>query len=224
MQAQGTQTSWRAWGRRWFATLVILFVWLPAADASAMGETLHQLWHGEEISVGVCSSVHIAMTPDLRASTLDAPQPATVAPPPCEEDATNKAVDDSELCSKLPEGMDVTGDVEARPAAPLPERPAFVAASLKEDILPLEPEDPYMCSASSENPDTCESHPPLPQLLTLEVSTTGALVRLEEVVRHPPERAQTLPLPHVRPRSLLGPAAGHARGLDPPPRASHSII
>lgn len=156
-----------------------------------------------------------AAPPDADAREPAAPAPELAAP--CEVDdedqggSPDEEVDPSELCSKLPEP-------EATEPEAAQDGPSFVPASLREDILPLEPEEPAMCTDSSENPDRCEPSPPLPQRLTLDAAASGVTWREAARPDHPGDSPRTLPLQAVSPHALLGPSAGWPRAPDQPPQ------
>ena len=222
--------------QRALALGALLVVCLPAGRLEASSAPLANLMWS---STGACLERiqgHLdaeAMTPDGRAFQMsidgqalreqwlvptradEAPEEA--APAPCEvadEDSgleTDEEVDPSELCSKLPEP-------EATEPEAAQDGPSFVPASLREDILPLEPEEPAMCTDSSENPDRCEPSPPLPQRLTLDAAASGVTWREAARPDHPDDSPRTLPLQAVSPRALLGPSAGWPRAPDQPPQ------
>lgn len=223
--------------RRASVLATLLLLCLPAANAHAAIGSLTDLILGDS---GVCfetsnveSETHeVGMSIDprtlqmsidaralqsiqLAAQSIDTSSEAQSEAQPCSvEDSTEQMPEDgAELCSKLPEQ-------EAQPEVePAFEPPAFVPASLEEDIVPLEPENPRSCSPSSEGPDRCEPFPPPPQQLSLDIHSNGALQLSELAATHPPERAQTLRLDPILAVSLLGPADGFPRGPDHPPRS-----
>lgn len=188
-----------------------LLVCLPAARLEASPLPIANIFWG---ATGAC--LDRAGATGLDAVTLAVEAHVVRESLADDEDAagcgeSEAGADPSELCSKLPDPEEA--------AAPDAQQPAFVAASLEDDILPLEPEDPYMCSASSEDPDRCESSPPLPGQLLLEAAGDGATWRPLTRRARPPTRVHTLPLQLITPRSLLGPATGWARAPDQPPRS-----
>lgn len=221
--------------RRASVLATLLLLCLPAANAHAAIGSLTNLILGDS---GVCfetgsaeAETHevgmsidprtLQMSIDARAlqniqiaaQSIDTSSATQSEAQPCGvEPSTDLAQEDgAELCSKLPE--------EAQPEVePTFEPPAFVPASLEEDIVPLEPVNPRSCSPSSEGPDRCEPFPPLQQQLSLDIHSNGALQLAELAATHPPVRVQTIRLSPILPVSLLGPADGFPRGPDHPPR------
>lgn len=96
----------------------------------------------------------------------------------------------------------------------------FVAISLLEDIAPLEAPDmpSNSCQASSSGPDRCESHPPLPQRLILDVTLSAAVLPAHATPPPYKEKAHTLPLQQAHARSLLQEATGHPMKDKQPPQ------
>lgn len=103
-----------------------------------------------------------------------------------------------------------------------PEALEIVAISLLEDIAPLDLPDgpPNSCQASSSSPDRCESSPPFPQRLQLDVTAHGALIQKIAAPSPHARTRHTLPLQDATPRRLLGEQSGHRREEERPPRVA----
>lgn len=206
--------------QRLLACALLLLCVMPVTQAEAATKTLSEtLW----TATGFClaESSHTepveVMTPDARAyqmsielralremlRTQPSPDELVASAPiasPCVEDAGTPA-----LCVPV--------------AEPVADEPRFVAASLLEDIAPLEaPESPRSCNASSSGPDRCESYPAHPQRLHLDVTLSSAVLRASLTLSvHQDDRSRTLPLVRALPSHLLDAAPGHTLDDERPP-------
>jgi len=228
--------------RRISVLATLLLLCLPATNAHAAIGSLTNLILGDS---GVCfeasedndeaTEANVGMSIDprtlqmsidaralqniqLAAQSIDTSSQTQSTAQPCEVDAQDEQAP-AELCSKLPETNDEANEPLAAAEEDVFEAPAFVPASLTEDIVPLEPTNPRSCSPTSEGPDRCEPFPPLPQQLSLDIHSNGALQLAELIASHPPEKVYTLGLDPISPTRLLGPSDGFPRGPDQPPRA-----
>ena len=113
-------------------------------------------------------------------------------------------------------------EAEALPAGTTPEELEIVAISLLEDIAPLDLPDgpPNSCQASSSSPDRCESSPPFPQRLQLDVTAQGALVQRIAAPSPHAKTRHTLSLQQAIPRRLLDEQTGHSREEERPPQGA----
>ena len=219
--------------------VALLLCTLPASRAMATGESLAEGFWPKHSSGSCWAEAGFGgldlMTPDARSYRmsielralremvlLKAAQRSAEAPSigGCEGDGG---------------GQDVRGDVEALCAEPdealrapeeLFEFDDFVAASLLEEIAPLEriPAPRLSCHASSSDPDRCESYPAHPERLHLELASSGAVHRDRPLLVPPASaRSRTLALERAHARRAVGPASGHGRALERPPQAPAAL-
>lgn len=146
---------------------------------------------------------------NLAMSKLDEPEPE-------QEEPCNEGVSaDGERAICLPQ------EVVMLPGT-TPEQLEIVAISLLEDIAPLDIPDgpPNSCQASSSSPDRCESSPPFPQRLQLDVTVHGALIQAIAAPSPHAKTRHTLPLKEALPRRLLDERSGHSREEERPPQGA----
>lgn len=197
---------------------IVLFICLPAVNAFAASNELSGfLRSGGAVCLDGGGQGRALMTPDARAFQMsielarlremlterEQSAEATSAPCAVEEDGEG-------LCELV---------LEASPEADADDAPRFVPASLLEDIAPLLPVAPadYSCSSSSSGPDRCESYPPLPEQISIDVSLAGAYMRDVTSTSRPRAYSITRALDAIQ-GDLLGASSEHVRALEEPPR------
>ncbi len=216
--------------RRMVTCALLMLCVMPAAEAEAATQILGQeMWSNTGFCLAGSASSNantgVEMTPDARAyklsielralqemlRTQQAPQAASSLDAPCEE--VDEHLEGPALCPQ-PEEQEKSDSDEVI-------SPRFVAASLIEDIVPLErPESPYSCNATSSGPDRCESYPAHPHRLHLDVTFSSAVLsRALTPAVHQDTKPRTLPLVRALPRHLLGAASGFPRDDERPPQA-----
>lgn len=213
--------------RRVLACALLMLCVMPVSDAEAATRTLSEkMWTTTGFCLADTPSMQDpveVMTPDARSyqmsielrtlremlraqsSDVEISTQASLAPQaPCE------VAQDAALCPQPEPSIEYNEPT-----------PHFVAASLLEDIAPLDaPDQPRSCNASSSGPDRCESYPAHPHRLHLDVTFSGAVLprALAPSVR-PDTKTRTLPLVRALPRHLLSAACGHTLDDERPPQA-----
>ena len=209
--------QWLNRARRVVASVVLCVLCCSAADAFALSEKATMFWGVHTLSPSVCLDTEAAAlmgAPMLLMSTES--EVASPVPGPSDTPCTREEKEEpgDTLCSSLDQAPEEAHQEQAPP------RSRFVAASLSEDILPLDlpTHDPYSCSASSDEPDACESHPPFGRTLTLDAVSTGGVLSRAPLLSHPRDRARTLARIRPLPSSLIREARAHRLVPRPPPR------
>ncbi len=147
-----------------------------------------------------------------------------IAPPLYFQPLVNMSEDDgSTPCDSEPEDAAVLKQTLCTIEEPEPEpEPWYIPASLEEEPPPLIPTSPLSCSISGD-PDTCHSSPPLPAPLAWKLPGTGMTpprVRPSQPVHDvPAPRAVRVERSLAWAPLVLGPADGHGRAPNQPPRA-----
>lgn len=177
---------------------------------------------------GWVSMVSAQSLPNLFASNsgmCSVEASSRIAPPLFFQPLVNMSEDDgSTPCDAEPEdNIVLVSNTVCTIQEPEPEpEPWYLPASLEETPPPLIPTSPLSCSITGD-PDTCHSHPPLPAPLAWKLPGTG----MTPPRVHPQAPVHDVPAPRTarteRQRAWapleLGPAEGHDRLPEQPPRA-----